>query len=116
MTVPYIAAKCKNIPEAAENARGAANWGLTVLTLTVLLMAYAALINVLLPIAADPFENQERLNDFYLRLQLENFGGTGMLVLWLVHICVTCAGIKNSGKGTHRSSYAIPYLRPSKRP
>lgn len=101
MMCVYPATAHKGPPQAAENARNAANWGLTVVVGTVaivaymLAMAHANLIHGFLPLG---------------------WGVIGYVALCISHLSVTIAGTARSGRRVFRSVVAIPLFRRPKDP
>ena len=84
---------------AMENARRAANWGLTMLTVVVACAIYTLVLALGLPEARGGF------------LPI----GLGVVVFYalaVVHTVLTIAGTVISAKRVFKNPLAIPYLRP----
>lgn len=100
MAVPYSSLSRRG-PVAAANARAAANWGLTYLTVsTVLLLAHFI---VLAAFAGD--EGMEGFFPIGIAITL-------YLVLGVLHIVLVIIGtVRSSGGKVMRVPFAIPYVR-----
>ncbi|PPF68718.1 MULTISPECIES: DUF4870 domain-containing protein [unclassified Rathayibacter] len=87
---------------AAENARNAANWGLTVILIGVVTLG----AHVVLLFAAS---DTPLAKDFYpIGIPITLFA-----VLWLVHfVLIICGLVKANQREVFRPRIAIPFLRP----
>ncbi|MBC9935257.1 MULTISPECIES: DUF4870 domain-containing protein [unclassified Leucobacter] len=101
MAAVYPSTKRRGIPLATENARIAANWGLTVLSVVVLLGLYVLTLAV-------GFPETKSAGFFPI-----GFAVLGYVVLAIAHAVVTIAGTVISGTRVFRNPLAIPFLRPS---
>ena len=100
MIAAYPSAKRKHVLAAAENARGAANWALTLLTVLIACGVYVVVLAVGFP---------ETHQGFFPI-------GAAVIVyalLVILHLVVTIAGTVISGTRVFRNRLAIPYIRPS---
>ncbi|MEO6533534.1 MAG: hypothetical protein ABIO06_08155 [Pseudolysinimonas sp.] len=98
MVAVYPSVKRKQVPAAAENARRAANWGLTLLTVLVACGIYVLVLALAFPETHQGF--------FPIGLAVIVFAA-----LSVVHAVVTIAGTVIAGKRVFRNRLAIPYLR-----
>ncbi|HKU35745.1 MAG TPA: hypothetical protein VJP90_09365 [Paenarthrobacter sp.] len=95
MIAVYVVARLSKGAEVAEHARGAGNWGLTLLTLSIPCLAQYSYFRLFLPGYVDPI----------------GLGVKGLLVLFVIHVFLTINGTVSSGTGPHHTRLAIPYIR-----
>lgn len=101
MAAVYPSTKRKGIPLATENARIAANWGLTMFSVVVLLGLYVLTLAVGFP--------ETKTAGFFPI----GFAVIGYFVLAIAHVIVTIAGTVISGTRVFRNPLSIPFLRPT---
>lgn len=100
MAAVYPSTRRKGVALATENARNAANWGLTVLSVVVLLGLYVLTLAVGFP--------ETRTAGFFPI----GFAVIGYILLVIAHVIVTIAGTVISGTRVFRNPLSIPFLRP----
>lgn len=100
MLAVYPSTKRRQQPVATENARRAANWALTFLTIIVLSFATMVTIAVSVPDANS--------GGFFPI----GYGLFGLVVVPIAHTIITISGTVIAGKGqVFRNWFSIPYLR-----
>ena len=100
MLAVYPATKRKQLPIATENARRAANWALTMLTLIALSFATMITIAVVVP--------GSNTGGFFPI----GYGVFGFGIVVIAHLIITIAGTIVAGKGrVFKNWFSIPYLR-----
>lgn len=89
-------------PVAAENARHAANWGLTLIAVLVLLVGLAVILANVLP---------PRPGEFQVAL----LPIAGVLVFGVLHLVVIIRGLTHAGRGeVFVNRLAVPFLAPGR--
>jgi len=100
MAAVYPSTRRKGVPVATENARIAANWGLTCILVMLLCLVYTFGMLV--------FGSQEVKTGF---LPI-GWGAVAYMLLGLVHLIVTIMGTVVAGRGeVFRNLLAIPFIR-----
>lgn len=98
MAAVYPATRKKGVPVATENARIAANWGLTLIAGMLICIAYMIVMMLTL-------ESKEGFFPF-------GWSVVGLLGLGLLHLIVTIMGTVVAGRGeVFRNLLAIPFIR-----
>ncbi|MFT4213924.1 MAG: DUF4870 domain-containing protein [Microbacterium sp.] len=102
MAAVYPSTRRKGVPVATENARIAANWGLTYILGMVLCIVYMVATGVIAP-------QSVRAGAGFLPI---GWGVIAYMVFWVVHLVVTIMGTVIAAHGrVFRNALAIPFIR-----